>query len=132
VTPLQPGTPLWLVLACPPAGLSTAAVFRDLTVPAEPVDGSAIQASVRRGDVEETGRRLFNRLQPVAERLCPSVAEIARLLAECGPAGSLMSGSGTTLFALCRDSHEARRIASQVQNAREKPVSRAYVVRSCF
>src|SRR4051794_20413883 len=77
VTPLRLGGPLWLVLACPPAGLSTAAVFRALTVPDEPVDGSALQASVARGDVEETGRRLFNRLQPVAERLCPPVAEVA-------------------------------------------------------
>jgi len=132
VTPLRPGGPLWLVLACPPVGLSTAAVFRALNVPAEPVDGSALRASVARGDVEETGRRLFNRLQPVAERLCPSVAEVARLLADCGPAGSLMSGSGTTLFALCRGSDEARRIASRVRNARENPVSRACVVRSCF
>ena len=54
------------------------------------------------------------------------------LLADCGPAGSLMSGSGTTLFALCRGPNEARRIASRVLNAREKPVSRAYVVRSCL
>ncbi len=132
VTPLRLGGPLWLVLACPPAGLSTAAVFRALTIPDEPVDGRALQASVARGDVEETGRRLFNRLQTVAERLCPSVAEVARLLADCGPAGSLMSGSGTTLFALCRGPDEAGRIASRVRNARGKPVSRAYVVRSCF
>src|SRR5207237_2378703 len=41
VTPLRPGRPLWLVLACPPVGLSTAAVFRALNVPAEPIDGSA-------------------------------------------------------------------------------------------
>ncbi len=131
VTPLRLGGPLWLVLACPPAGLSTAAVFQALTVPAEPVDGTAVRSSVARGDVEETGRRLFNRLQPVAERLCPPVAEVARLLAGCGAAGSLMSGSGTTLFALCRGPEEARRIASQVLSAREKMISRAYVVRSC-
>ena len=131
VTRLRLGGPLWLVLACPLAGLSTAAVFQVLTVPDEPVDGTPLRASVARGDVEETGRRLFNRLQSVAERLCPPVAEAARLLVGCGAAGSLMSGSGTTLFALCRGPEEARRIASQVLSAREKVISRAYVVRSC-
>jgi 4-diphosphocytidyl-2-C-methyl-D-erythritol kinase len=131
VTPLRPGRPLWLVLACPPAGLSTAAVFRALTVPDEPADGTALRGAVARGDVEEAGRRLFNRLQPVAERLCPPVAGAAARLAECGAAGSLMSGSGTTLFALCRDHAEAQRVAGRVVHSARAAIARAYVVRSC-
>ena len=56
------------------------------------------------GDVEEIGRRLHNRLQPAAERLCPAVARAgSQRLAALRAGGQLMSGSGSTLFALCRD-----------------------------
>jgi 4-diphosphocytidyl-2-C-methyl-D-erythritol kinase len=133
---LRPDRPLWLVLACPPAGLSTAAVFAALTLPAAPVDGRALCDSVERGDTDAVGQRLHNRLQPVAERLCPAIAEVAAILGRrgsgSGAAGHLMSGSGTTLFALCRGPTEAARLAADVSITAREKVSRVYVVRSCF
>jgi 4-diphosphocytidyl-2-C-methyl-D-erythritol kinase len=124
--------PLDLVLACPPEGLSTAEVFRNLTVPAEPVDGSAVRRAAEAGDVEALGRLLFNRLQPVAERLCPAVAGLCGRMAGLGPAGWLMSGSGSTVFALCRGRGEARRIARALAPVREGPGgTRVYIVQSC-
>ncbi len=133
VTPLEPSRPLWLVLVCPPVGLSTATVFRALTVPERPVDGSALCQALERGDVEGVGRGLFNRLQPVAEQLCPVLAELNARLGRLDAAGHLMSGSGSTLFVLCRDEDEARRVAEELNPlARENLVSRVRVVRSCF
>jgi 4-diphosphocytidyl-2-C-methyl-D-erythritol kinase len=111
VAPLSPGRPLWLVLVCPPVGVSTAAVYRGVTVPDRPESGDEVRRAFAAGDVEELGRRLHNRLQPVAERLCPPVAAADALLQRHGPAGRLMSGSGSSLFALCRDPGEATRIA---------------------
>ncbi len=133
VTALRPRSPLWLVLACPPVGLSTADVFRALEVPPTPVDGSEVCKALERGDVEAIGRGLFNRLQAVAERLCPAVAEVNARLARLEPLGHLMTGSGTTVFALCRDHDEAQWLAGEMsQLSREKLVSRVHVVRSCF
>ena len=133
VEPLKPGGPLWFVLACPPAGLLTAAVFREVRVPDEPADGGPLRAALERGDVEEIGRRLHNRLQPAAERLCPEVAGLDALIGSLGPAGHKMSGSGTAVFALCRGPGEAGRLAGWLdQTARGNLVSRACVVRSCF
>jgi 4-diphosphocytidyl-2-C-methyl-D-erythritol kinase len=133
VSPLQPTKPLWLVLVCPPMGLSTARVFQALTPPARPVDGSALRQAVVDGDIEGIGRGLFNRLQAVAEELCPVLAELRTRLATLGGTGRLMSGSGTTYFVLCRDADEAHRIAREGnQLSREKMVSRVHVVRSCF
>lgn len=132
VTPLTLGVPLWLVLVCPPVGLSTAAVFKALELPPAPVDGTPLRRAVEQGAVEEVGRRLFNRLQPVAERLCPMVAEAAAALERCGAAGRLMSGSGTTLFALCRSAAEAERVAVELSKFGREQASRTYVVRSCF
>src|SRR5205823_3135077 len=111
VTPLPAGGPLFFVLACPSVGLATADVYRGVTVPGQPEKGEEIRRAVAEGNVEAIGRRLHNRLQPVAERLCPVVALVRDWLRNLGPAGAIMSGSGTSLFALCRDADEALRIA---------------------
>ncbi len=126
------GRPLVLVLVCPPVGLATAAVYRGVTVPQRPQTGEALRQAAARGDVEEVGRRLHNRLQPVAEHLCPAVAEYAARLAELKPTGRLMSGSGSSLFAVCRDRVEALRIARAMSSEAEagnRP--RVFIVRSC-
>jgi 4-diphosphocytidyl-2-C-methyl-D-erythritol kinase len=133
VEPLRLGRVLDFVLVCPPVGLSTAEVFRNLTPPAEPLSGQDIREAARAGDVEELGRRLYNRLQPVAERLCPAVANACERLARLGPAGQMMSGSGSSVFALCRDGGEALRLARTLGRAREaRDGERVFIVRSCF
>jgi 4-diphosphocytidyl-2-C-methyl-D-erythritol kinase len=132
VEPLALVRPLDLVLACPPVGCSTAEVFRGLTVPSEPLSGDEVRRAAAAGDVEKLGLLLYNRLQPAAERLCPEVAALHRELAELQPAGALMSGSGSTVFALCRRPGEALRIARGLRSAREEGAgTRVLVVRSC-
>jgi 4-diphosphocytidyl-2-C-methyl-D-erythritol kinase len=111
VEPIPLGRDLDFVLASPAVGLSTASVFREVEVPQQAVSGAAIREAVRRGDVEEVGRRLHNRLQQPAERLCPQVREVREALAAANPAGVLMTGSGTTVYGLCRDRNDAIRVA---------------------
>jgi 4-diphosphocytidyl-2-C-methyl-D-erythritol kinase len=133
VKPLRPARPLWLVLACPPVGLSTADVFRALTLPETPADGSELCLALERGDLDAIAAGLFNRLQPAAEHLCPAVAEVNERLGRLGALGHLMSGSGTTLFALCRTHANAWRVADELDPlVRERMVSRTYVTRTCF
>jgi 4-diphosphocytidyl-2-C-methyl-D-erythritol kinase len=128
VTPLALGRPLDFVIAKPAVGLSTAEVYRGVTVPDRPETGDEIRRAVAAGDVEEMGRRLFNRLQEAAERLRPEIAAGLAELRVQRPAGLMMSGSGTSLFALCRDSGEAWRIARGLKRLDH---FRVYVVRSC-
>jgi 4-diphosphocytidyl-2-C-methyl-D-erythritol kinase len=132
VTPLRLGRPLHFVLASPSVGLSTAEVFRNLVVPAEPLRGDDIRQAVTDGTPEEVGRLLHNRLQPIAESLCPAVAEVRTRLQALDPPGVLMSGSGSTVFALCRDAAEALRLARALVPVREEREGlRVRVVRSC-
>jgi 4-diphosphocytidyl-2-C-methyl-D-erythritol kinase len=132
VEPVVLGRPLDFVLACPPAGLSTAEVYRGVTVPPEPLGGAAVRRAAAAGDVEGLGGLLHNRLQPPAERLCPDVAALDARLAGLGPAGRLMSGSGSTVFALCRGPGEALRVARALRPVRDEGAGlRVYVVRSC-
>jgi 4-diphosphocytidyl-2-C-methyl-D-erythritol kinase len=123
---------LWVVLVGPPFGLSTADVYRRVRVPQTPLDSQGMRRALAAGDVLEMGRRLHNRLQPPALALRPELAGYLDRLAALGPAGQLMSGSGSTLFALCRDRAEAVRIARELRHgAPEKGRPNVYLVRSC-
>jgi 4-diphosphocytidyl-2-C-methyl-D-erythritol kinase len=132
IEPMRLGRRLDFVLVSPSVGLSTAEVFRGVTVPTEPISGEAVRRAAAAGDVRELGRLLHNRLQPEAERLCPDVAGLVTRLAGLGPAGQLMSGSGSSVFALCRDPGEALSLARAFASAREElGGARICIVRSC-
>jgi 4-diphosphocytidyl-2-C-methyl-D-erythritol kinase len=140
VSPVSLGRPLDFVLACPAVGLSTAEVYRGVTLPGQAVSGGALRQAVAAGDVEEIGRQMHNRLQEAAQRLRPEIGDVLGRLQALGPAGQMMSGSGTSLFALCRDATEAHRIARALGPAEQGTNSsgtgagdglRIFVVRSC-
>jgi 4-diphosphocytidyl-2-C-methyl-D-erythritol kinase len=132
IEPLTPGCRLHLVSAAPGVGLSTAEVYRNLTVPAEAVSGAWMRQAVEAGDVREMGRLLHNRLQEPAEKLCPQVARLRERLLALAPAGVLMSGSGSSVFALCDGEAESLRIARGLDGTREEwPGLRVSIVRSC-
>jgi 4-diphosphocytidyl-2-C-methyl-D-erythritol kinase len=132
VEPLRLGQPLWFVVACPPVGLSTAAVYRNVAVPPVPETGVAIRQAVAEGRVEAIAAALHNRLEEPAQRLCPAITALRQRFQALGPAGVLMSGSGSSVFALCRDGQEARRIAYQLRTGSEEDRPNVFVVRSCF
>lgn len=132
VSPEATTASFFLVLVCPPVGVATADVYRSLQLPTSPVDGSAARNAFRSGDPEALGAALFNRLQPAAIHLAPVVETVYRRLAGLKPAGCLMSGSGSAVFALCRDSNEAQRVANAFRATRPpaEPESRVMVVRT--
>ena len=63
------------------------------------------------------GPLLHNRLQEAAEQVRPEVADWHAFLAGLRPAGSLLSGSGSCLFALCHDHRDALRVARGLRTA---------------
>lgn len=131
VEPVRLGRTLHFVLVCPAEGLSTAAVYRALTPPAQPRDGGAMRRAVASGDVVAIGRELFNRLQTPAETLMPRLGEWRQTLGAEAPLGCLMSGSGSTLFALCADRADASALAGRLRGRLQgEPPPRVFVVQS--
>ncbi len=134
VTPFPLVKPLHFVLVCPAVGLSTAEVYRGATVPKKPRAPDPLRRALVAGDVAALGAALFNRLQPAAERLCPEVAAVRKMFEELRPAGQLMSGSGSSSFALTRTRRDAQALARQVRQRLKSPGkvpgSRLFVVRS--
>lgn len=104
-----------IVLVCPPFGLSTAEVYRNVHVPDAPRSLDAVAEALRPpGDREALGAALFNRLQEPAERLRPELAALGAAMRRLVPSllhGAMMSGSGSAFFGLGRDRAAADRAA---------------------
>jgi 4-diphosphocytidyl-2-C-methyl-D-erythritol kinase len=132
VAPEPPGGGFPVVLVLPPVGLSTPAVFHRLVVPAAPRSGDAVRAAFRAGDAAALGAALFNRLEAAAFGLAPEVERVSRRLDALGPAGCLLSGCGSAVFAVCRDDEEASRVAAGVRAAAppDEPPSHVLVART--
>ncbi|WP_152050716.1 4-(cytidine 5'-diphospho)-2-C-methyl-D-erythritol kinase [Tautonia marina] len=105
------------ILVCPPVGVRTADAFAGLTPPDRPEPIEPVIDALRSSDSERLGRRLFNRLQPVAERIQPALGRVRAALNDLGSSvldGHLMSGSGSAYFGLARNREAAELAASRL------------------
>jgi 4-diphosphocytidyl-2-C-methyl-D-erythritol kinase len=130
VAPVNLPIPLDFVLLCPSFGMATAAVYKNVAVPDQPISGGQIRDAFAKGDVDSIGDFMHNRLQMAAEKIEPRIAEYAQMLADATPAGCLMSGSGSTLFALCRSADEAAHTAAELKSRTKAHDFRLIVTRS--
>ncbi len=109
--------PLHVVIVRPPAGLSTALVYRACRPADQPRHAETILAAVRCGDVVNVGRLLFNRLEEAAGRLSPWIERLRGAFARLDCLGQQMSGSGTSFVGICRHAGHARRVAARLRAA---------------
>lgn len=94
---------VWYMVAKPPQGLATAAIFAD---PSLKRDTETATIAGFAGSSPDFG---CNDLQPVAQRLCAGVDTGLRWLASNGLRGR-MTGSGSAVFARCDLAREVRDI----------------------
>jgi 4-diphosphocytidyl-2-C-methyl-D-erythritol kinase len=123
---------LWFVLACPPFGVSTAEAYKRVQIPAKSSSGAEILEALRSDVTEDIGAAMHNRLQPTVLAMYPELAALSKRVQELKPAGHLLSGSGSTWFALCRDYCEACTIAHRLSTPEERRSLRVFIVRSCL
>jgi 4-diphosphocytidyl-2-C-methyl-D-erythritol kinase len=117
VEPISLGQPLHFVLVASPIGVSTADVYREIRPPDLPRPIGPVLDALALGGPADLGRSLFNRLQPAAETIRPELVRVRDALASLDPplCGSLMSGSGSAYFGLCRDPAAAHAAANALQ-----------------
>ncbi len=119
---------LCFVVVRPPAGLSTADVYRTCRPARQPRQLAPVLDALSGGDLSAAGRLLFNRLQPAAAKLSPWIHKLETELEKQDCLGHLMSGSGTCYFGLCRHMRQARRVATRLQ---ARGIGVAYAVQAC-
>lgn len=109
LTRLKSAPPCILLVAKPDIGVSTKYVYEHLDAqndyPHPDIDGMV--AAVAAQDLAGITERLGNVLESVTIRAYPIVGEIKRKMTECKATGSLMSGSGPTVFGFFRTEKEA-------------------------
>lgn len=114
VHPVQMAMTLDLVLACPMAELSTAAVYRRAVLPDRPRDADDFRAALSSGSPAAVAGRLFNRLQDPAEALCPEIRRLRTHFETIAPGRHSMTGSGSGCFALADSPEQARQLAEEL------------------
>lgn len=114
--PLPPLNGIWFVLVHPPAAVSAAHVYNDplLGLNMErPFAGRtpSFRAALRALREGAHDRVIFNRMErPVFEQH-PTLVELKDALLAAGCPAAAMSGSGPTLFGICKSQREALRVA---------------------
>jgi len=116
LTPLPPLPAMGVVLVKPPFGVSTARVYAayDERPAGFSPDTAALLAAIERRDLPAVAEHLGNVLEPVTASMYPVVRDIRRALLRAGAMNAVMSGSGPTVFGLCPDEREARRVAARL------------------
>ncbi|RMG39892.1 MAG: 4-(cytidine 5'-diphospho)-2-C-methyl-D-erythritol kinase [Planctomycetota bacterium] len=128
VEPIAGPLGLYFVIARPPAGLSTADVYRGCdTTPGKRVDFHWLQC-LRRAPLRWLARSTWNGLLASARRLSVEVEQTLASLRRAGGPVVGMSGSGTACFACCRHLDEARALAARLAAQRQLFVA---VARTC-
>ena len=117
LTPLKEAPGLFAVLAKPSADISTGYVYGHLNIPAlkshPDIDGQ-IEA-IRNGDIRKLTDKMENVLETVTIPACPVIADIKKRMIELGAAGSMMSGSGPTVFGLFETEEAAGNCAERLK-----------------
>lgn len=127
ITAVPMGAVLDVVLVTPRDRLSTGAVFGNLIPGGERVPVEPIAAALARGDRAEVARRLFNRLQGVSFELCPALRDLHDQAQAWPCLGHLMTGSGSTYFAVCESPAQAEDLGRRLEQAN---LGSVFVVRS--
>lgn len=118
-----------LVVAKPDINISTKEVYTALDALADyahpDIDG--MTASIRAGDLEGVAARLGNVLEAVTAEQCPQVTGIRGVMDSHGAMGSLMSGSGPTVFGIFDDRTKAGTVAKLLKETESLCVKQCFV-----
>lgn len=117
VTPLRPVPPAIVVLAKPEFSVSTQQVFRKVkmkNIQFHP-DHEGMKTAIESADIYGISRRMYNVLEEITGKEHPVVREFERIMLDGGALGSMMSGSGPTVFGLFSNSEDAKKVCRQLQ-----------------
>lgn len=111
LTPLEAIPKLWLLLINPGIHIPTPWAYRNLDLTTEKV---AVKLPFLYKSAADVCAILANDLEPVAMRRHPVINDVKELLVANGALGSLMSGSGSSVFGIFEDESAAKRAFANV------------------
>lgn len=118
LSPLPAMPHCYVVLCKPPFSVSTKEVYEQIDsveIETRPDADGMIQA-LEQGDFPGVCSHLYNVMEDVTGKKRRQIAEIRTFLTENGADGTLMSGSGPTVFGLFSDEHRAKSAAKMLSH----------------
>ena len=103
----------WIVLSKPALSVSTPEVYGELNVeqlPEKPIQKEFIEA-VEKRDLHYVSNNMYNALESVTLIKHPVIEEIKRKMMQYNAMGSMMSGSGPTVFGIFKNQEKAKKAA---------------------
>lgn len=109
LTPLRALPGCSIVIGKPPISISTAKIYDayDRYGTNTHPDTEGMIKSLEKGDLNGVCKRLYNVLEDITARECRDIKNIKRIFTESGAAGTLMSGSGPSVYGLFTDNEKA-------------------------
>lgn len=131
LTPLTPMPHTYVVLVKPPISVSTAVVYKNLDINCikkHPETTTVIEA-LKEGNVQKIADHMSNVLEEVTIPMHPEIEAIKKAFMKQGAMGTMMSGSGSTVFGLFETKEAANKAAKYFKihhNMREVYVTTTY------
>lgn len=122
LSPLKSLSGFGVLLVNPPYSVSTKEVYNRLDVKnikTRP-DTQGMISHIKERNIEKISSGLCNVLEEVTLKLYPKLSDIKKQLIQRGALGSLMSGSGPTVFGLFENPRDAKRAADDEMKSGNK------------
>lgn len=101
---------MWHLLVAPGFAIPTKEVYRAFVLTPHRADVTLLLRALKDNEVLTARDFLFNALEPTVEALYPMIRRVKEILQECGAANPLVSGSGSTVMAVCASDQEGKRV----------------------
>ncbi len=99
LTPISCKHRFFVLVAKPNGGVNTAEAFKSATY-GSPNDIDNICCAIESGDTALLAQNMGNAFQRTAEKLCPGITEIMRIMSENGALNASLTGSGSSVIGL--------------------------------
>jgi 4-diphosphocytidyl-2-C-methyl-D-erythritol kinase len=129
LTPIKPFDDVLMLIVKPDFGVSTAQVYSmlDLGKITERPDIPKMVDALSKRDLKVVGKNLCNVLEQVVCAMHPEVSELKQQMIRKGALGSLMSGSGPTVYGIFEDYDQAE----EVYKAFKERYPQTYLTHTC-
>lgn len=128
LSPVRTPLKLWQVIVTPRIKLTSGSVYQGLNLKLTKVrdDANILIRNLKIKNLNKIGQFLVNDLEAPIVRRCPQLEKLKTRLSEAGATGSLISGSGPSVFGMAGNQRQAEQLKEQLS----RRFSQVFVVRT--
>jgi 4-diphosphocytidyl-2-C-methyl-D-erythritol kinase len=121
-----------IIIAKPYFGISTQYVYKnlDLNNLGKRPDNKELIKYIENGDISGLAKNMSNVMETVTAKRYKEIKEIENILIENGAAGSIMTGSGTTVFGIFENYEAAQKAYNSIKSTSDKLIEHLFLTKT--